>query len=82
LVNPDEGSTLNFVRTPLINGRKCPKIAVEDMAPKLDYWQSAVLCTVLGANPSLEIIEGFIKRIWSNYAIDKVCLVKSGLFLV
>jgi len=37
---------------------------------------------VLGANPPLKVIEGFVKRIWKTLAIDKICLVKRGVFLV
>ncbi|KAJ8419282.1 hypothetical protein Cgig2_021615 [Carnegiea gigantea] len=70
LVNPEDGNSLYFIRASLVNGRKCPKITAEDVAPEIDYWQSTVLCTVLGANLPLEIIEGFIRRIWSNYAIE------------
>lgn len=37
---------------------------------------------MLGANPPLEVIDGFIHRIRVNCMIDKVCLVRPGLFLV
>ncbi|KAJ8426043.1 hypothetical protein Cgig2_021401 [Carnegiea gigantea] len=41
-----------------------------------------VLCSVIGANPLLEVIEGFVRRIWQACEIDKVCLVRKGVFLV
>jgi len=46
------------------------------------YWQNAVLCCVLGANPPYEVIDGFVQRIWTGCAIDKVLLIKKGLYLV
>ena len=41
-----------------------------------------MLRSVLGAKPPLEVIEGFIKRIWQAFEIDKICLVRRGVFLV
>ncbi|KAJ8429249.1 hypothetical protein Cgig2_026285 [Carnegiea gigantea] len=79
---PDEGTSLFFIAAPIINGKKCPELEPEDVASEVDHWQSAVLCMVLGANPPLEVIDGFIRRIWGNYWIDKVSLVRPGLFLV
>ena len=45
------------------------------------YWQNAVICYVLGANPSNEVIAG-VERIWSDFTIDKVLLIKKDLYLV
>ncbi|KAJ8429723.1 hypothetical protein Cgig2_024975 [Carnegiea gigantea] len=53
-----------------------------DVQSEIEYWNSAVLCSVLGANPPLEVIEGFIRRIWQAFEIDKICLVRKGVFLV
>jgi len=41
-----------------------------------------VICYVLEANPPFEVIDGYVRRIWKAYAIDKVVLVKRGLYLV
>ncbi|KAJ8419957.1 hypothetical protein Cgig2_000975 [Carnegiea gigantea] len=41
-----------------------------------------VLCSVLGLNPPLEVIEGFIRRICRTFDIDKICVTKEGVFLV
>ncbi|KAJ8433453.1 hypothetical protein Cgig2_014494 [Carnegiea gigantea] len=69
LVNLDEGTSLKFVEASIINGVKCAKIATEDVTPE----QSAILCPVLGANPPLEVMEGYLRRI---------CLVKKGVFIM
>ena len=63
LVNPNEGNSLKFIPTSIINGTKCDKIMKEDVEPKVEYWKNAVLCSVLGANPPLEVIRGYINRI-------------------
>ncbi|KAJ8423431.1 hypothetical protein Cgig2_010125 [Carnegiea gigantea] len=54
LVDPDEGSMLRFVPVAEVNGIKCPQIESADVISEIEYWQSAVLCSVLGANPPLE----------------------------
>ena len=49
---------------------------------EIAYWQNAVLCTVMGANPPFEIMKGFLNRIWANFAIDRILFVRKGVFLV
>lgn len=41
-----------------------------------------MLCSVLGANPPMEVIKGYMHRIWQNFEIDKIVLVRKGIFLV
>ena len=60
----DKGTSLNFVHSPMVNGMKCAKIEPQDVQSEIDYWKTAVLCSVIGANPPLEIIKGFVRRIW------------------
>ncbi|XP_048496156.1 uncharacterized protein LOC125495470 [Beta vulgaris subsp. vulgaris] len=58
------------------------KIEMEDVQSEVDYWSSSVICYVLGANPPPYVMEGFIRRIWRNYGVDKVAVVKSGIYIV
>ena len=44
----------------------------KDVVAEIEYWQIAVLCSVVGANPPFEIILGLIKRIWATFDIDKI----------
>ena len=37
---------------------------------------------MVGANPPLGVIEGYVRRIWGQFAIDKVVAVRKGLYLV
>ena len=71
LVDPEEGTDLQFVHTHSINGVKCAKLELNDVQKEFEYWQKAVLCSVLGANPPYEAIKGFINRIWVGFEIDK-----------
>ncbi|KAL9227818.1 hypothetical protein vseg_003466 [Gypsophila vaccaria] len=54
----------------------------EDVEEEIDYWYQAVVCYILGANPPWEVIEGFIKRIWTKFNIDKISFMIGGVFLV
>ncbi|KAL9236027.1 hypothetical protein vseg_010740 [Gypsophila vaccaria] len=54
----------------------------EDVEEEIEYWKQAVVCFILGANPPWEVIEGFIRRIWSKYNIDKISFLPHGIFLV
>ena len=37
---------------------------------------------VFWGNHPVEVIGGFVRRIWSDYVIDRVMLIKKGLYLV
>ncbi|KAL9227831.1 hypothetical protein vseg_003477 [Gypsophila vaccaria] len=54
----------------------------EDVDEEVEYWQQAVVCYILGANPPWEVIEGFIRRIWTKFNIDKISFMPNGIFLV
>ncbi|KAJ8430087.1 hypothetical protein Cgig2_006539 [Carnegiea gigantea] len=82
MADPDEGTSLSFVQSQWINGVKCARIESVDVISEIEYWKSSVLCSVLGANPPLEVMEGFIRRIWKSFAIDKICLVKKWVYVV
>ncbi|KAL9225038.1 hypothetical protein vseg_001010 [Gypsophila vaccaria] len=58
------------------------QLQIEDVEEEIEYWSQAVVCFILEANPPWEIIEGFIRRIWAKYSIDKVSFMPNGVFLV
>ncbi|XP_074289212.1 uncharacterized protein LOC141614360 [Silene latifolia] len=53
----------------------------EDVKDELSYWQQAVYGFIVGANPPWQILEGFLKRIWSKYSIDKISFLPNSVFL-
>ncbi|KAL2893488.1 Axin interactor dorsalization-associated protein A [Bienertia sinuspersici] len=61
---------------------ECVKINIEDIQHEIDYWSSSLYVFVLGANPPISIMDGFIRRVWKEHAVDKVINIKKGLFLV
>ncbi|KAJ8426628.1 hypothetical protein Cgig2_016071 [Carnegiea gigantea] len=76
MTDPDEGTSLKFIQTPVIDGVKCAGIVSNAVNPKVEYWKFAMLCSVLGANPPLEVIVGFIWRIWKVFDNDKIYMVR------
>ncbi|XP_074290657.1 uncharacterized protein LOC141617369 [Silene latifolia] len=58
------------------------QIEQEDVEEEIEYWNQAVVCYILGANPPSEVIEGFIRRIWTKFNIDKISFMPNGVFLV
>jgi len=79
MVDLDEGTSLKYIPVIVINGAKLGKITKEDVTPEVAYWQSSILYMTLGANPPIEVIEGFARRIWKSYDPDKVVLVSRAL---
>ncbi|XP_074290689.1 uncharacterized protein LOC141617395 [Silene latifolia] len=55
--------------------------AYEDVQEEVEYWQQAVYGFIVGANPPWQILEGFLKRIWSKYNIDKISFLPNGVFI-
>lgn len=82
MVDPNEGTSLKFIPTQVINGVKCAKLTPDDVNSEIAYWQSSFLYSVLGANPPLGVIEGFLRRIWKPLDIDKISLMQNGLLFV
>ncbi|XP_074299069.1 uncharacterized protein LOC141630092 [Silene latifolia] len=57
-------------------------ITTEDVSNELEYWKQAIYGFVLGANPPMAILEGYIRRIWHKHTIDKISFMPNGVFLV
>ncbi|VFR01191.1 unnamed protein product [Cuscuta campestris] len=47
-----------------------------------NYWEATLICCVLGANPPLKIMDGFLRRIWKEYNIEEISVLKEGQFVV
>ena len=59
------------------------KIEMEDVQLEIDLWSLVVVyCYVIGANPPIHVMEGYFRRIWRNSGIDKIAMVKKGIYVV
>ena len=70
MVGLDEASEFKFMPSSLINGLKYAKVDFDDVKDEINYWQQAVLCFVLGANPPFAVVQGFIQKKWFAYELD------------
>ena len=43
---------------------------------------TTVMCGVVGSNPLLEVIDGYVHRIWAGMAIDRVLQASKGIFVL
>ncbi|KAJ8444078.1 hypothetical protein Cgig2_025079 [Carnegiea gigantea] len=71
LVDPEEGIALKFIPLKAINGHS-----------EFEYRYTAVICGVVGANPPVDVIDGFVHRIWENMSIDKALQARKEVLLV
>ncbi|KAL9244367.1 hypothetical protein vseg_018149 [Gypsophila vaccaria] len=55
---------------------------VDDIVSELNYWQTAVVCYILGSNPLFSMISHFIKRIWGKHGFDNISFLLNGIFIV
>ncbi|XP_074293423.1 uncharacterized protein LOC141620457 [Silene latifolia] len=58
------------------------RFTAEDVADEVKYWDTVVVCYVLGSNPPWELLEGFVKKLWGVYKFDKISFLPNGVFLV
>ncbi|XP_010666883.1 uncharacterized protein LOC104884000 [Beta vulgaris subsp. vulgaris] len=65
-----------------VNESHIVTIDSDDIQDEVEYWTSAVVCYVLGANPPMAVMEGFFKRIWGRMGIDKIATLGKGMFIV
>ncbi|XP_074305950.1 uncharacterized protein LOC141641178 [Silene latifolia] len=68
------------------SGSDVPKpllqLTVEDVDSEIAYWDTAIVCYVLGGNPPWELLEGFVRKLWAAYKIVKISFLPNGVFLV
>lgn len=67
----------NTVSTP-----KLVKIDKFDIEEEIRYWETVVVCFVVGTNPPLHVIDGFVQRIWKDLELDTIGMVDKGVYIV
>ncbi|VFR03444.1 unnamed protein product [Cuscuta campestris] len=73
---------LQLIPATEVNGMLVAKLTKEDVIESKDYWNSTLVCCILGANPPIEVVKGFINRVWKSYPMDDISVLKEGQFLV
>ncbi|XP_062098929.1 uncharacterized protein LOC133804790 [Humulus lupulus] len=76
------GARLNFEEPLVRDGKLIAQVDKEEIEVEASFWQSAMVCVVLGANPPLAMFEGFINRIWGKLGIERISRMNAGHTLV
>lgn len=63
LFSPDNPEIGNDRVNPVENVTPMIKIDMANVEYEIDYWSSLIYRYVVGANPSIHVMEGFLKRI-------------------
>ncbi|XP_062076261.1 uncharacterized protein LOC133780897 [Humulus lupulus] len=58
------------------------QVGIDEVKCQSANWSSIVICMVLGANPSMAVFEGFIKRVWGHLGIAQIARMTMGLTMV
>ncbi|XP_074274081.1 uncharacterized protein LOC141597513 [Silene latifolia] len=58
------------------------KLTAEDVSAEIEYWKLAVYGYVMGANPPRDVLDNFLRRMWSAYEITQISFLPNGLFVV
>ncbi|XP_074265597.1 uncharacterized protein LOC141588038 [Silene latifolia] len=58
------------------------EVVVSTDEGEIEFWSTAVFCYILGARPPLNVVNGFITRVWKGFNIDKISFMKNGIFIV
>ena len=66
---------------PLEGSKSKVRITQADIAEEVNYWLPSIVGYVAGANPPLNVFEGFARRIWGE-KIVKIGTIAHGVFLV
>ncbi|PHU28531.1 hypothetical protein BC332_00624 [Capsicum chinense] len=75
------GFKLDYV-APMKQGEKPLSILISRILNLNSYWKSVVVCYVLGAHPQFAVINGFIRRIWGKYRLNKVAMLNNKVIIV
>lgn len=73
---------LEYVNPECYNNQMIGEIYLGDISSKIECWQTAVVCYVLGAHPTFAVMNGFIQQMWGKYEINKVAMMKNEIVMV
>lgn len=63
-------------------GKKVCIIDPADVVQEATFWNGSIIYAVLGAKPPLKVFEGFVRRVWASFGIDKVLWLDSNHYVV
>lgn len=57
-------------------------MSIPKVKKEINYWRIVVVVSVLGVYPPFPVMNGYLRWIWKEYAIDKILHVQKEVFLV
>ncbi|KAL2930349.1 hypothetical protein RDABS01_035759 [Bienertia sinuspersici] len=57
-------------------------LAIAQEVENLDEGGEDLVAFVIGATPPVQVMEGFIRRVWKQYGVDKVINLPKGMYLI
>lgn len=79
---PDDELRLEYIAPAVVNGNLVGLLEHEDAESEKAFWNSSLACYVLGANPPISVMEGFVRRIWGSKGVQRVIYQGDGVFIV
>ncbi|XP_060965179.1 uncharacterized protein LOC115720071 [Cannabis sativa] len=76
------GAKLHFTPPAKHEGKVIAKLDLTEIEYESEYWKTAMLCVVMGANPPIKVFEGFARRVWGDLGIEKIARMNNGVTLV
>ncbi|XP_062085514.1 uncharacterized protein LOC133791609 [Humulus lupulus] len=76
------GARLTYEESLLREGKLIAQVHLEEIEVEASFWNSTLVCIVLGANPLITIFEGFIRRLWGKLGIERVARMNAGYTIV
>uniref|UniRef100_A0A803Q6V5 DUF4283 domain-containing protein n=1 Tax=Cannabis sativa TaxID=3483 RepID=A0A803Q6V5_CANSA len=77
------GSVVRILSVSFENSNKQSqiKITLDDIKEEISFWNSSLVCYILGANPPLNVLDGVARQLLKD-KIDKVGFLSFGIFLI
>ena len=82
LVGPNFGLKLDYISPLEHNEVKIQCIEASEIQLQIEFWSSSTACSILRANPLIQVIEGFLRRLWGNRGFNRATVKADGVFIV
>lgn len=68
----DAGDDSRMLGTNFSSSSSSQSRIIGNVQEEIKYWENSVVYYISSANPTIQVIDGFVRRIWKDLEIDKV----------
>ncbi|XP_074300122.1 uncharacterized protein LOC141631336 [Silene latifolia] len=54
----------------------------DDVKKEVAFWNHSVVCYILGANPSWDVIEDYVFNVWDQFGVDRVSFMDNVVYFL